>query len=101
MTFFKALPYAALLGMILNGFCSQAQETAKNIKLSIKEAQDYAVKHNQTMRNADLEVQKAEYSKWQTIASMLPQVKAGFDYQNMCGYEMVMGGGGLFRPEKE
>ncbi len=94
MTFFKALPYAALLGMILNGFCSQAQETAKNIKLSIKEAQDYAVKHNQTMRNADLEVQKAEYSKWQTIASMLPQVKAGFDYQNMCGYEMVMGGGG-------
>ncbi|MBP5328236.1 MAG: TolC family protein [Bacteroidales bacterium] len=94
MTFFKALPYATLLGMIVSGLCSQAQETSKSIKLSIKEAQDYAVKHNQTMRNADLEVQKAEYTKWQTIASMLPQIKAGFDYQNMCGYEMVMGGGG-------
>ncbi|MCR5193068.1 MAG: TolC family protein [Bacteroidales bacterium] len=96
MTFFKALPYAAMLGMILTGISSQAQETASTMKLSIKEAQDYAVKHNQTMRNADLEVQKAEYTKWQTIASMLPQVKAGFDYQNMCGYEMVMGGGGGF-----
>jgi outer membrane protein TolC len=25
---------------------------------------------------------------------MLPQVKAGFDYQNMCGYKMHFGGGG-------
>lgn len=70
----------------------QAQETT--MTLSLEEAQQYAVEHNYTLRNASLEVQKADYSRWQTLASMLPQVKAGFDYQNMCGYEMVMGGGG-------
>ena len=64
------------------------------LRLSLEEAQQYAVEHNYTMQNATLEVKKAEYTKWQTLASMLPQVKAGFDYQNMCGYEMVMGGGG-------
>ena len=71
----------------------QAQENPM-LRLSLEEAQQYAVEHNYTMQNATLEVKKAEYTKWQTLASMLPQVKAGFDYQNMCGYEMVMGGGG-------
>lgn len=71
----------------------RAQEQT-TLRLSLKEAQDYAVEHNYTMQNASLDVQKAEYTKWQTIASMLPQIKAGFDYQNMCGYEMVMGGSG-------
>lgn len=46
------------------------------------------------MQNASLDVKKAEYTRWQTISSMLPQVKAGFDYQNMCGYTMNIGGGG-------
>jgi len=73
----------------------QAQEE-KNLSLSLKQALDYAVEHNYTLQNSSLEVKKAEYTRWQTIASMLPQVRAGFDYQNMCGYEMVMGGGGGF-----
>ena len=79
--------------MLLGGGVAKGQEPA-TLRLSLEEAQKYAVEHNYTMQNASLELQKAEYSKWQTIASMLPQVKAGFDYQNMCGYEMVMGGGG-------
>lgn len=60
------------------------------LSLSLAEAEQYAVEHNYTMLNASLDTQKAEYSRWQTLASMLPQVKAGFDYQNMCGYEMHM-----------
>lgn len=66
----------------------------KTLRLSLNEAQQYAVEHNYSLQNASLDVQKAEYSKWQTLSSMLPQVRAGFDYQNMCGYEMHMGGGG-------
>lgn len=73
----------------------RAQENT-TLRLSLSDAQQYALEHNYTMQNATLEVKKAEYSKWQTLSSMLPQVKAGFDYQNMCGYEMVMGGGGGF-----
>ncbi len=70
-----------------------AQESA-TLRLSLKEAQDYAVEHNYAMQNASLDVKKAEASRWQAISSMLPQVKASFDYQNMCGYEMNLGGRG-------
>ena len=90
MRLMAMLPIAV---MLLGGGVAKGQEPA-TLRLSLEEAQKYAVEHNYTMQNASLELQKAEYSKWQTIASMLPQVKAGFDYQNMCGYEMVMGGGG-------
>ena len=69
----------------------QAQNT---LRLSLSEAQQYAVEHNAAMQNADLDLKKAELSRWQTLASMLPQVRAGFDYQNMCGYTMNFGGGG-------
>jgi len=73
------------------GLTATAQQT---LRLSLAEAQQYAVEHNQTMKNADLEVKKAEMERWKTLSSMLPSVKAGFDYQNMCGYTMNFGGGG-------
>ena len=70
---------------------SSAQEKS-TLNLTLGEAQDYAVQHNYALQNAALDVKKAEATRWQTLASMLPQVKAGFDYQNMCGYEMNLGG---------
>ena len=73
------------------GLTATAQQT---LRLSLSEAQQYAVEHNQTMQNADLDVKKAELSRWKTLSTMLPQVKAGFDYQNMCGYTMNLGGRG-------
>ena len=67
---------------------ADAQQT---MSLSLPEAQQYAIEHNYTMQNASLDVQKAEADKWATITTMFPQVKASFDYQNMCGYEMNFG----------
>ena len=66
--------------------------TEKTMRLSLSEAQEYAVQHNYALQNSALDVKKAEATRWQTLSSMLPQVKAGFDYQNMCGYEMNLGG---------
>ena len=83
-----------ILTLALGCFCgafAQAQNESV-LRLSLQEAQDYAVEHNYSMLNASLEVKKAEASRWQTLSTMLPQVKAGFDYQNMCGYEMNLGG---------
>ena len=60
------------------------------LRLSLAEAQQYAVEHNANMQNATLDVKKAELERWKTLGTMLPQVKAGFDYQNMCGYKMNM-----------
>lgn len=75
-----------------------AQPTTGNnspaLRLSLQEAQQYAVDHNATMQNANLEVKKAELGRWKTLSTMLPQVKAGFDYQNMCGYTMNLGSRG-------
>ena len=69
---------------------AHAQSTV--MRLSLEEAQQYAVEHNYALQNAALNVKKAEATRWQTLSTMLPQVKAGFDYQNMCGYEMNFGG---------
>ena len=74
-------------------FSSPTSAQAQTLNLSLDQAQQYAVEHNAAMQNADLDVKKAEMERWKTFSSMLPQVKAGFDYQNMCGYEMVMGSG--------
>lgn len=73
------------------GLTATAQE---NLRLSLSEAQQYAVEHNAAMKNAELDVKKAELDRWKTLSSMLPSIKAGFDYQNMLGYEMHMGMGG-------
>lgn len=85
----KKLTLALVLAAL--GLTATAQQT---LRLSLDEAQQYAVEHNATMKNAELDVKKAEMERWKTLSSMLPSVKAGFDYQNMLGYEMHMGMGG-------
>ena len=44
------------------------------LNLSLREAQDFAVKQNRSLRNASLAVQEAYAQRWQTIAAMLPSV---------------------------
>lgn len=66
------------------------QEVPATLSLSLEEAQDYAVSSNRSLRNADLAVQKAYATRWQTIASMLPQLDMSWAYQSMMGYEMEM-----------
>ncbi len=62
------------------------------LSLSLTEAQDYAVESNRSLRNASLAVQEAYAKRWQTIASMLPNVDMNFGYTNMFGYKMSFGG---------
>lgn len=73
----------------------EAREVPKTLTLSLKEAQDYAVKQNRSLRNAELAVQQAYAQRWQTIAAMLPSVDASWGYTNMCGYSMEMNMGGM------
>ncbi|MBO4370876.1 MAG: TolC family protein [Paludibacteraceae bacterium] len=69
-------------------FLAVAQE---NLSLSLKDAESYAIEHNRTLQNASLSVRQAEAKRWQSIASMLPQVDASLSYMNMCGYKINMG----------
>ncbi len=86
-----------LIVMLLLGVCSMvcAQEEENTLSLSLEEARQYAVRHNKTLQNASLDVQIAEANRWQTISTMLPQLKASYDYSNMCGYNMEMNMGPL------
>lgn len=63
---------------------------AQSLVLSLDEAKQYAVEHNRTIQNAGLSVKQTEAARWQSIASMLPQVSGSLDYTNMCGYEYEM-----------
>ena len=66
---------------------SMAQDS---IKLSLDEAQDYAIQNNLNMKNADLAIQKARQAQIQTIASGLPQVSGTLDYSNYFGASMML-----------
>lgn len=81
-----------LFAMVCAGAIGMQAQGTSALRLSLTEAQNYALEHNYSLQNAALEVRKAEATRWQTLSTMLPQVKAGFDYQNMCGYEMNLGG---------
>ena len=64
---------------------------AETLNLSLKEAQEYAVKQNRSLRNASLAVQEAYAQRWQTIASMLPTLDGSYSYSNYLGYSATLG----------
>ena len=66
---------------------SQQPET---LSLSLKEAQDFAIRQNRSLKNASLAVQEAYAARWQTIAAMLPQVDGSYSYSNYLGYSASM-----------
>ena len=73
-------------------------ESPAALSLSLKDAQDYAVKQNRSLKNASLAVQEAYAARWQTIASMLPQVDGSYTYSNYCGYSATLNMGGAEIP---
>lgn len=85
----KRVILIGFISLVVSGHIVKAQET---LKLSVEEAEQYALEHNRTMKNASLDVKKAEAARWQTLSSMLPQASVGFSYQNYCGYELSMMG---------
>lgn len=79
-----------VLGLLL-AFSATAQTGTRKVAFSLAEAQQYAVEHNRTLASASLDVQKAQATKWKTIAGMLPQVSASGTYSNSLGYKMDLG----------
>lgn len=68
----------------------QSTSADDSLRLSLKEAQDFAVKQNRSLKNASLAVQEAYAARWQTIAAMLPQVDGNYSYSNYLGYSASM-----------
>lgn len=67
----------------------------QNFDINLSDAQAYALEHNRTLKNASLEIQKAEVAQWKALASMLPQANVKLDYSNFMGYEINFMGGAI------
>ncbi|MGE4567639.1 MAG: TolC family protein [Bacteroidales bacterium] len=51
-------------------------------RLSLTQAQEYAVSHNYLRRNALLDIESANSKVWETTASGLPQISAQMDFRH-------------------
>jgi len=84
-----------ILSIILFGMCGAVFSqgaSEKALRLTLKEAQDYAVNNNRIVWNAGLSVSEAQKKTWETISAGLPQVNATVNYQNMMGFKMSFAG---------
>lgn len=88
----------ALFSLPLKAQYSQAVAENNVVRLSLEDAQRYALEHNNDLRNSSIQLREAEMKKWQAIAAMLPQANANLQYVNMCGYQMELMGRSIAMP---
>jgi outer membrane protein len=71
---------ATLIFFLVSGATLVAQVQPGEIRLNLKEAQDYALQNNKLVKSAKLTVESSQTDVWSTIASGLPQIStnAGF-----------------------
>ncbi len=53
-----------------------AQESSGNLKLSLKEAQDYALAYNKSIKSAKYDIESSKLAIWEITSAALPQVAA-------------------------
>jgi outer membrane protein len=68
-----------VLGIISEGFCQKNKEI---LKLSISEAQEYALQNNRSVQSAKIDIKIADKQVWETIATGLPQLNMAANYQH-------------------
>lgn len=67
--------------LFFTGHSAMAQET-KAADFSLQAAVDYAIKHNATYLNAELDVKIAKYNNKEILSIGLPQIAAGGDFKD-------------------
>ena len=75
----KYLLIFLFLGLFTGGF---SQEKKDSIKLSLAEAQTYALENNRAVKNARIDLLSADKKIWETIAMGLPQLGLSANYQH-------------------
>jgi outer membrane protein TolC len=71
------------LGVMLLAFNSMAQDKQDTIRLTVEEAQNYAIENNRTVRAAQIDVEVAKKFVKETTAIGLPQIGMTADYQHI------------------
>ncbi len=85
----------------LAGLMLKAQS---DLKLSLSEAQEYAIQNNKALKSSQLDLKISELKVKEAIAQGLPQINASVDYSSYFNYEMEfnlsMGGETSFTAEQ-
>jgi outer membrane protein len=68
--------YTTLLSLIFTGQAILGQQETDALKLSLDEAQNYALNHNKMVINARADIEASKAALWETISAALPQVNA-------------------------
>jgi len=92
----KLILTVCMVSVSLLSFAQSDESTV--YRLSLRQAQEYALQHSRTIMNSSLAVRQAEAARWQAIAGMLPQVTAKGDYSDMLGYSMNFEGRSISMP---
>jgi len=72
-----------LIGVFIS-FCTYSQETKSDtLKLSLTDAQNYAIQYNRTVQSAKIDIESAKKKVWETTAIGLPQVSFSANYQHI------------------
>ena len=75
----KCLLTFIILGLVTKGF---SQDNEEILKLSISEAQTYALQNNRSVQSARIDIDIADKKVWETIAIGLPQLNLATNYQH-------------------
>jgi outer membrane protein TolC len=69
-----------ILIFILTGSLAFSQPEKSELKLSLKEAQDYALLNNKLVISARMDVEESKRAIWETISAALPQVSSSASF---------------------
>ena len=102
----KYFAVAAFVGVFASGFAAFAQEEVREeppTVLTLEQAVQIALSENVSVKVADKEIERAEYAKKGSYASLFPQVDASASYSRTIKKQVMymdfdigaMGGGGM------
>jgi outer membrane protein len=72
----QKLIFTSIFSLVFSVAALFAQENSKEMQLSLKQAQEYALQHNKTVISAKIDIEASKIALWETIASALPQIDA-------------------------
>jgi outer membrane protein TolC len=72
--FIKKGLLAALAAILLTASSAVAQEQNGELRLTLKEAQDYAIQNNRQVLSARLDLMASKAAVWETVSAALPQI---------------------------
>lgn len=69
----------AILGLSAGGYC---QENKDILKLSVTEAQSYALQNNRSVKSSRIDIEAANKKVWENLAAGFPQLNVVANYQH-------------------